>query len=119
MEEYNDWLEEKVKRGGFKDQIMRTQLGHYGVSGNIQTIPIGLLSDGQKSRVVFAHLGLKNPHLLLLDEPTNHLDMDTIDALAEAVNNFNGGMILVSHDMRLIKQVCDELYECKNKGIFK
>ena len=70
-----------------------------------QLAPIRKLSDGQKCRVVFAWLSSQYPNLLLLDEPTNHLDIETIDSLAEAINEFNGGMILVSHDFRLIDQV--------------
>lgn len=73
--------------------------------GAAQVSPIRNLSDGQKCRVCFAWLAWQNPHMLFLDEPTNHLDIETIDALAEAVNEFEGGMMLVSHDFRLIQQV--------------
>lgn len=86
------------------DQI-RSWLGRYGVTGDVQTQIMGQLSDGQKARIVFAKMANDNPHLLMLDEPTNPLDMNAIDCLARAIKNFQGGCILVSHDMRLISQV--------------
>jgi len=94
---------------------MRRFLGRYGLTGKQQTCPIGNLSDGQRSRIIFAWLSFQNPHMLLLDEPTNHLDIETIDALAEAINAFDGGMVLVSHDFRLIMQVAKEIWVC-DKG---
>lgn len=98
---------------------MRRMIGRYGLSGRQQICPMRHLSDGQRCRVVFAWLAFQVPHLLLLDEPTNHLDMETIDALADAVNDFEGGMILVSHDFRLISQVAKEIWICENSTIRK
>lgn len=98
---------------------MRKFLGRYGLTGKQQTCPIGNLSDGQRSRIIFAWLSFQNPHMLLLDEPTNHLDIDTIDALAEAINEFDGGMVLVSHDFRLIMQVAKEIWVCEHGKVTK
>merc|ERR1712154_303651 len=98
---------------------MRRVIGRYGITGKAQTAPIKQLSDGQKCRVVFAWLSNQIPHLLLLDEPTNHLDMETIDALADAINNFDGGVVLVSHDFRLIDQVADTIWICENQKVTK
>lgn len=98
---------------------MRKIIGRYGLTGQQQICPIRNLSDGQRCRVTFAWLAWQCPHLLLLDEPTNHLDIETIDALAEAINDFDGGMILVSHDFRLISQVTEEIWVCEKKTITK
>lgn len=95
----------------------RQTIGKFGISGYAQATPIGQLSDGQKSRLVFCCMSLNTPHLLLLDEPTNHLDMECIDALAEAINAFDGGMVLVSHDFRLIRQVAKEIWICDKKKV--
>jgi len=67
--------------------------------------------------VVFLMMSLQNPHILLFDEPTNHLDMQSIDALAQAIKNFGGGLVLVSHDFRLISQVAKEIWVCENLKI--
>lgn len=94
------------------EQEWRQKLGKYGVTGELQKRKMGTFSDGQKSRVVFALMSMANPHLLLLDEPTNHLDMACIDALAEAIDCFTGGTVLVSHDFRLISRVAKEIWVC-------
>ena len=80
----------------------RRILGGFGCTGDVATRKMNVLSGGQKSRVAFAKLGFAQPHLLVLDEPTNHLDVETVAALAEALKQFKGGVILVSHDERLI-----------------
>jgi len=98
---------------------MRRIIGRYGLSGKQQVSPMRQLSDGQRCRVVFAWLSWQTPHLLLLDEPTNHLDIETIDSLAEAINDFDGGMVLVSHDFRLISQVAEEIWVCENQAVTK
>jgi len=97
----------------------RQRLGRFGISGNLQTKQMKTMSDGQKSMVVFCVIAQRSPHLLLFDEPTNHLDMESIDSLAEAINDFEGGLVLVSHDFRLLHQVAKEIWVCDNHSISK
>lgn len=105
--------------GTFKREVdeWRSFLGRYGVSGKMQTMKIGQLSEGQKSRLVFAMICMGKPNMLLLDEPTNHLDIEAIDALADAIKAYTGGVVLVSHDFRLIDQVAREIWVCENKKV--
>uniref|UniRef100_A0A3Q1C9W2 ATP-binding cassette sub-family F member 3 n=1 Tax=Amphiprion ocellaris TaxID=80972 RepID=A0A3Q1C9W2_AMPOC len=99
---------------GRTEEEYRHQLGGYGITGELATRPVASLSGGQKSRVAFAQMTMPCPNFYILDEPTNHLDMETIEALAKALNKFRGGVILVSHDERLIRLVCKELWVCEN-----
>jgi ATP-binding cassette subfamily F protein 2 len=98
--------------------VARRDVGRFGITGAKQTQKMEQLSDGLQSRVVFAWLAKKTPNMLLLDEPTNHLDIETIDSLAKAINEWDGGMVLVSHDFRLIDQIANEIWVVKN-GVHK
>nr|ACR34333.1 unknown [Zea mays] len=102
---------------GTEEEKMRAAVGRFGLSGKAQVMPMRNLSDGQRSRVIFAWLAYRQPQLLLLDEPTNHLDIETIDSLAEALNEWDGGLVLVSHDFRLINQVAQEIWVCENQAV--
>merc|ERR1711902_85846 len=113
-----DYMMKKFPEVKERDE-MRKIIGRYGITGKQQTAPMKQLSDGQRCRVVFAWLAWQTPHMLLLDEPTNHLDMETIDALGDAINNFEGGLVLVSHDFRLINQVADQIWICENQTVTK
>ncbi|KAK9873180.1 hypothetical protein WA026_021413 [Henosepilachna vigintioctopunctata] len=95
----------------------RRQLGSFGVSGDLALQTVASLSGGQKSRVAFARMCMSCPNFLVLDEPTNHLDIETIEALGKAITKFTGGIILVSHDERLIRMVCKELWICGNGSV--
>ncbi|XP_780119.1 ATP-binding cassette sub-family F member 2 [Strongylocentrotus purpuratus] len=113
-----DWMLQCFPK--IKDrEEMRRIIGRYGLTGKQQVCPIRNLSDGQRCRVIFAWLAWQTPHLLLLDEPTNHLDIETIDALADAINGFEGGLVLVSHDFRLINQVASEIWVCEKQAVTK
>lgn len=100
-------------------QYWRGQLGRYGLTGDTQKAQMGTLSEGQRSRVVFALLALEAPNILLLDEPTNGLDIPTIDSLAEAINSFNGGVVVVSHDFRLLDRIAQDIYVVENKTAYR
>lgn len=96
-------------------QYWRQQLGRFGLTGEGQTSQMATLSEGQRSRVVFALLAIESPNLILLDEPTNGLDLSTIDSLADAINSFNGGVVVVSHDFRLLDKVAKDIFVIENK----
>ncbi|KAK6130188.1 hypothetical protein DH2020_036104 [Rehmannia glutinosa] len=95
------------QEGLSKQEAVRAKLGKFGLPSHNHLTPIAKLSGGQKARVVFTSISMSKPHILLLDEPTNHLDMQSIDALADALDEFTGGVVLVSHDSRLISRVCE------------
>lgn len=92
------------------DESARSYLGRFGISGMLSIEPLYILSGGQKSRVSIALMAFANPHILVLDEPTNHLDLDAVQALICALNDFKGGVIVVSHDAHMIECVCDEVW---------
>lgn len=91
-------------------QDSRKCLGRFGLESHAHTIQISKLSGGQKARVVFSELACRQPDVLILDEPTNNLDIESIDALSEAINEYKGAVIIVSHDARLITETQCQLW---------
>ncbi|RYP60163.1 hypothetical protein DL769_008233 [Monosporascus sp. CRB-8-3] len=104
---------------GRTDEEYRRQLGAFGITGTTGLQKMAVLSGGQKSRVAFACLALTQPHILVLDEPSNHLDIEAMDALAEALNEFQGGVLMVSHDVTMLQTVCKSLWVCENGTVWK
>ncbi|KAL6348912.1 hypothetical protein AAG906_033568 [Vitis piasezkii] len=95
---------------GVPEQKLRAHLGSFGVTGNLALQPMYTLSGGQKSRVAFAKITFKKPHIILLDEPSNHLDLDAVEALIQGLVLFQGGVLMVSHDEHLISGSVEELW---------
>jgi ATP-binding cassette, subfamily F, member 3 len=93
-----------------REQELRDYLGSFRFVGEMVTQAVGTLSGGEKARLVLAMLVWQRPNLLLLDEPTNHLDLTTREALSMALNEFEGTVMLVSHDRALLREVCDEFW---------
>ena len=93
-----------------REQELRNFLGSFNFSGDMVQQPVGSMSGGEKARLVLAMIVWQRPNLLLLDEPTNHLDLATREALSMALNEFEGTVMLVSHDRALLRAVCDEFW---------
>jgi ATP-binding cassette subfamily F protein 1 len=98
-------------------QECRKRLGSVGLAGHAHEVKISDLSGGQKARVALCDLACRNPDVIILDEPTNNLDIESIDALAEAITEYKGGVIVVTHDERLIRETDCRLYIIENQTI--
>ncbi|AEA65174.1 ABC-F family ATP-binding cassette domain-containing protein [Burkholderia gladioli] len=99
------------------EQSLRTFLGSFNFSGDMVHQQVGTMSGGEKARLVLCMIVWQRPNLLLLDEPTNHLDLATREALGMALNEFEGTVMLVSHDRSLLRAVCDEFWLVTKGGV--
>jgi len=94
---------------GMTPAAVRAQLGRFGFSGNKATTKVGKLSGGERARLALALITREAPHMLILDEPTNHLDVDAREALVQALNSYDGAVVIVSHDRHMIELTADRL----------
>jgi len=100
-----------------REQALRNYLGQFRFEGDMAQQQVGTLSGGERARLVLATIVWQRPNLLLLDEPTNHLDLNTREALSIALNEFEGTVMLVSHDRALLREVCDEFWLVTRGGV--
>jgi ATP-binding cassette subfamily F protein 3 len=100
-----------------REQDLRSFLGTFNFSGDMVKQAVGSMSGGEKARLVLCMMVWQRPNLLLMDEPTNHLDLATREALAMALNEFEGTLMLVSHDRALLRSVCDEFWMVSRGGV--
>ncbi|MHA6768754.1 ABC-F family ATP-binding cassette domain-containing protein [Sphingobium ummariense] len=98
----------RVMKGATPGAV-RAQLGRFGFSGERATQKVGSMSGGERARLALALITRDAPHLLILDEPTNHLDVDSREALVQALNDYSGAVVIVSHDRHMIELVADRL----------
>ena len=105
--------------GAAHEREVRAHLASVGVSAAQQGTPSGALSGGQRSRVALAATSFAKPHLLVLDEPTNNLDLEAVASLADAVDAFEGGVVLVSHDQYFVQRVAREVFVVGNGAVTK
>jgi ATP-binding cassette subfamily F protein 3 len=106
----------REKTGEARESKIRAKLGQFGFSHELADNLIGKLSGGEKARLLFAFMSFDTPHMLLLDEPTNHLDVDAREALVQALNDYEGAIIMVSHDPGMVERVADRLWLIKDGG---
>jgi len=99
-----------AKLGKAAEGKVRSLLGQFGFSKDKSETPVRQLSGGEKSRLTFCLISIDQPHLLILDEPTNHLDVDAREALVQGLNEYEGAVLLISHDPHLVSLVADDLW---------
>jgi ATP-binding cassette subfamily F protein 3 len=97
-----------------KESAVRAKLGAFGFGRDLADNKIRALSGGEKARLLFAFMSFDAPHMLLLDEPTNHLDIDAREALVNALNDYEGAIVIVSHDPTMVERVADRLWLVKD-----
>ncbi len=107
----------KLSGQATREQDLRSFLGNFNFSGDRVKQAVGSMSGGEKARLVLCMMVWQRPNLLLMDEPTNHLDLATREALAVALNEFEGTLMLVSHDRALLRSVCDEFWLVSRGGV--
>ncbi len=107
----------KIAGQATREQDLRNFLGTFNFTGDMVKQAVGSMSGGEKARLVLCMMVWQRPNLLLLDEPTNHLDLTTREALAMALNEFEGTVMLVSHDRALLRSVCDEFWLVSRGGV--
>jgi len=110
-------MQGKLAGQATREQDLRSYLGQFNFSGDMVKQAVGSMSGGEKARLVLCMIVWQRPNLLLLDEPTNHLDLATREALSMALNEFEGTVMLVSHDRALLRAVCDEFWMVSRGGI--
>jgi len=105
--------------GYMSEETIRTILGAFLFSGDDAEKKVKVLSGGEKSRLILAKLLINPPNFLLLDEPTTHLDVDAVEALVKALNEYEGTVVFISHDIYFVSQVANVVYEVKSGNVRK